>query len=179
MKAATAQPARPSIRGAGRMGGEAFRAAGRRAAERVVRRGGAGVALLDRSRSAHAALVVAIYLIIPRLFDPAVAGDLRASFELRIRDPHGDEPEVSTVAVAGGRCRILLRPEPKARVVVTAGADDLVRMASGEIGWPQLVSAGRMVLWGDPFLALRFPLLFGLPAGPGAPGLLKLLPSRR
>jgi hypothetical protein len=160
------------------MGSEALRESGRTAAQRVVRRGGAGVARLDRYRSAHAVLVVSIYVIIPRLFDPRMADDLRASFELRIRDPHGGDPEVSTVTVAEGRCRILLRPDPTARVVVTAGADDLVRMASGEIGWPQLVSAGRMVLWGDPYLALRFPLLFGMPAGPGAPSLLRLVPSR-
>jgi hypothetical protein len=84
------------------------------------------------------------------------------------------------VVVANRKCQVVLGPYRPARVVVTTGADDIVRMASGEIGWPQLVSAGRMVLWGDPYLALRFPLLFGLPAGPGgAPSLLNLASPRK
>ena len=160
------------------MGRLAVRNAGLTAAQRVVRRGGAGVARLDRYPHAHAALLLAIYLMIPRLFDPEAAGDLDASFELRIPDPHGGDPDVSSVIVAERRCRIVPGPGPTARVAVTAGADDLVRMASGEVGWPQLVSAGRMVLWGDPFLALRFPLLFGLPPGAGEASLLRLVPFR-
>lgn len=170
---------KPSLRGAGRMGGQAVTGAGRTAAQKVVRRGGGLVARLNRYPHAHAALLLSIYLLIPRLFDPALAQDLDASFELRIPDPAGEDPDISTVLVTGGKCRIIPGPNPTARVVVTTGADDIVRMASGEIGWPQLVSARRMVLWGDPFLALRFPLLFGLPAGPGEPALLKLLPTRR
>ncbi|HEY5318705.1 MAG TPA: SCP2 sterol-binding domain-containing protein [Solirubrobacteraceae bacterium] len=179
MSATGTEPLRASIRRAGRMGNEAVRDAGRTAAQRAVRRGGTGVARFDRYPSAHAAFVVAIYVLIPRLFDPAMAGDLDASFELRIRDPHGGDPDVSSVVVAQGKCRVVLGPTPPARVVVTTGADDIVRMASGEIGWPQLVSAGRLILWGDPYLALRFPLLFGLPAGPGKPTLLRLLTRRR
>jgi len=48
-------------------------------------------------------------------------------------------------------------------------------MVSGEVGWPQLVSAKRLVLWGDPYLALRFPLLFGLAKGAGESPLLALV----
>jgi hypothetical protein len=146
---------------------------------RVVRRGSGPLAGLERIRGGHAMLVVGIYILIPYLFDPEAADDLDDHFELRIRDPRGGEPDVAAVVVSQGKCRVVLGPYPRARVAVTTGADDIVRMASGQIGWPQLVSAGRLVLWGDPYLALRFPLLFGLPAGPGKPALLNLLPSRR
>jgi len=146
----------------------------------VVRRGGGQLARLNRIRPGHAMLVVGIYMLIPLLFDPEAAGDLDDHFELRIRNPRGGDPDVAMVVVANRKCQVVLGPYRPARVVVTTGADDIVRMASGEIGWPQLVSAGRMVLWGDPYLALRFPLLFGLPAGPGgAPSLLNLASPRK
>jgi hypothetical protein len=185
MRAATADPAHggapaPTIRGAGRTGNQAVRRAGRTAAQRAVRRGGGQLARLNRLRGGHALLVVGIYVLIPFLFDPEMAGDLDDHFELRIRNPRGGDPDVAAVVVSGGKCQVVLGPYAHAaRVVVTAGADDFVRMASGEIGWPQLVSAGRMVLWGDPYLALRFPLLFGMPAGPGKPAFFNLLPARR
>ena len=153
----------------------AVRDAGRSAAQRLVQRGGAGVARLDSTRTAHALLLQAVHLLIPRLFDPDSAGDLDAKFELRIRDPRGGDPDVSTVVIAGGCCRVLPGPDPSTRVALTVGADDLVRMVSGEVGWPQLVSAKRLVLWGDPYLALRFPLLFGLAKGAGESPLLALV----
>jgi hypothetical protein len=40
----------------------------------------------------------------------------------------------------------------------------MIRLVSGAIGWPELLSSGRLELTGDPFLALRFPTLFRLPA---------------
>jgi hypothetical protein len=179
MSVLRADPSTPSMRGARRMGGQALRASSRTAAERAVRRGGTQLARLDRYRGAHTVLLLGIYLFIPLLFDPDAAGNLDASFELRIRDPRGGDPDACSVVVAERKCRVVFGGDPRTRVIVTTGADDIIRMASGEIGWPQLVSARRLVLWGDPFLALRFPMLFGLPAGPGAPSLLKLLPSRR
>ena len=181
----TSTARKPTIRRAGRIGGQAVTLTGSTAAQRVLRRGGALAARLDRFPRAHAALLLSIYVIIPLLFDPRRAEGLDASFELRIRDPAGGDPDVSSVIVSDGTCRIVprrARPTQRyspPRVIVTAGADDLVRMASGDIGWPQLVSAGRMELWGDPYLALRFPLLFGMPAGRGRPAFLNLLPSRR
>jgi len=154
---------------------QAVKEAGRSAAQRLVQRGGAGVARMDSTRGAHAVLLQAVHLLIPRLFDPDRAGGLDAKLELRIRDPRGGDPDVSTVVIAGRRCHVVPGPDPAARVAITVGADDLVRMVSGEVGWPQLVSAKRLVLWGDPYLALRFPLLFGLAKGPGESALLALV----
>ena len=151
----------------------------RRATARVFQIGGTQVARINRFPNGHAALLLSIYILLPILFDPKWAEGVEASFELRIPDPEGDPPDVSTVVVRDGRCRIIPRPDPDARVTVTIGADDIVRMASGAIGWPQLVSAQRMVLWGDPYLALRFPLLFGLPAARGEPALFRLAPTRQ
>ena len=42
----------------------------------------------------------------------------------------------------------------------------MIRLVSGSAGWPELVSGGRLELSGDPFLAIRFPSLFRLPATP-------------
>jgi hypothetical protein len=43
------------------------------------------------------------------------------------------------------------------------GSEDLILLASGAVGWPELLSSGRFELTGDPFLALRFASLFRLP----------------
>jgi len=169
----------PANRRGRRTGPQAVKDAGRSAAQRLVLRGGAGAARLDSSPAAHAVLLRAVRLMIPRLFDPKAAGDLDARLELRIRHPRGGDPDVSTVVIADRRCQIVPGPDPTARVSITVGADDLVRMVSGEVGWPQLVSAKRLVLWGDPYLALRFPLLFGLAKGAGESALLAVvLPGR-
>ena len=55
-------------------------------------------------------------------------------------------------------------PNPGATVTVQPG--DLLRLAVGSVGWPQLLAAGRLELTGDPFLALRFPGLFRLRSAP-------------
>ena len=49
--------------------------------------------------------------------------------------------------------------------LIEVQAEDAIRLAAGSIGWPELVSSGRLAFSGDPFLALRFPALFRLPAG--------------
>lgn len=46
---------------------------------------------------------------------------------------------------------------------MSTAAQDAIRVAA--VGWPELMPSRRLVLAGDPFLALRFPSLFRLPAG--------------
>jgi hypothetical protein len=164
----TDQPA-PSIAGARRMGAAALRGARRTATERAVRRGGARVAGLDRIPGGHGALVKAIVRALPRYFEPAATGDLNDTFELRIRHPRRDAPDVFSLAIADHRLTLVPGPAPAARSRVTIGADDMVRLVSGEVGWPELLSGGQLSLSGDPFLGLRFPRLFGLPAEAGEP----------
>jgi hypothetical protein len=165
-------PEQPTIAAARRMGAEAMRDAGRSVAERAVRRGGARVARLDRLPAAHAALLHVVEKTIPRLFDPAAADDLDETFELRIRNPRRPEPDRFSLTIARRCCVVSPGPAPSARAGVTVGADDLVRLVSGEVGWPELLSSGRLELTGDPFLGLRFPRLFALPSEPGRPAIL-------
>jgi SCP-2 sterol transfer family protein len=136
------------------------------ALDRAVRRGGVRVARLERIPGGHAALVNAIERILPRLFDPEAAGDLDAVFALEIR---GRRPVVRTLTVRDRRLTVTRGRAQNAGATVIIGAGDMVRLATGDTGWPGLLAEGRLELAGDPFLALRFPRLFGLPASAGEP----------
>ena len=104
---------------------------------------------------------------LPVRFDGEAARDLDTVIEVRIRAAaaaNGVPPDCYELAIAHGRCRVRHRPSPRAAVTVTVGGADLVRLAARTAAWPQLLGAGRLQLAGDPFLALRFPTLFRLPA---------------
>ncbi len=135
--------------------------------DRALRRGGSRVADLDRRPLPHRLILRALPRAVTARFDPAAAADLEASFELCVRDPRGGEPARFALCVTGGRCEVRPGTVPDAGASVTVGSDDLIRMASGAAGWPELLSAGRLELAGDPFLALRFPTLFRLPTAGG------------
>lgn len=132
--------------------------------ERVMSRGGARVAQLDSRPVPHRVILRVIERAIPRRFDPQAARDLRAVFELRVRDPRGREPALFQLAVADGRCEVTVGPASDPAATATLGADDLIRMVSGAVGFPELLASGRLELAGNPFIALRFPALFRLPA---------------
>jgi hypothetical protein len=140
------------------------------ALDRAVRRGGVRVARLDGIPGGRAALVNAIERALPRLFDPEAAGDLDAVFALEIR---GRRPVLRTLTVRDGQLTVTRGRSQSAGATVLVGAGDIVRLATGDTGWPALLADGRLELAGDPFLALRFPRLFGLPAEPGTPVLLR------
>ncbi len=136
-------------------------------------RAGSAVARLDRRALPHRMILGAIPRAATQLFDPQAAGDLEAAFELRISGPGGGEPTRFRVDVADGRCQVRRGTAADAAAAVDVAAGDLVRMASGAVGWPALLAGDRLELSGNPFLALRFPGLFRLPAvatGPGARG---------
>jgi hypothetical protein len=160
----TPQRAHTSLGDAGHAGAAAIRAAGRAAAQRALRRAGARVASLEQKPGPRWVVLRAIPRATARRFDGAAAGELDASFELRIRDPAGADPDRFAVIIAGGRCEVRTGPAIGAGAAVTIGADDMIRLASGGVGWPELLSSKRLELSGDPFLALRFPTLFRLPA---------------
>jgi len=108
-------------------------------------------------RPAEAVVALAVPRGIAARFDPGAAGDLDAVLELRLA-----RTEVRyAVSVAGGRCVVERRAAPDARAHVTISAGDIVRLITGTIEWTALLAAGRLQLGGDPFLALRFPALFG------------------
>lgn len=101
---------------------------------------------------------------IARRFDPEAAGDLAAVFELRVTDPHDGGPARFQLTIAAGRCEVKPGPATEAGATATVWAGDLIRMVSGAVSFPELLASGRLELAGDPFLALRFPSLFRLPA---------------
>jgi hypothetical protein len=98
-------------------------------------------------------------------FDRGRARDLTATLELRVRLRRGRKPVAFALRIREGRLRIRPGAPADASASATVHAGDLVRLAIGTTGWPALLSSGRLELSGDPFLALRFPTLFRLPAG--------------
>jgi hypothetical protein len=142
----------------------AIRELRRAQAEAMLSRGGSRVAELGGSPIVHRMLLRVIEHAIPRRFDPEAAGDLRAVFELRIGDPRGGEPARFQLTIADRVCEV--RPGPASDPGATAalGADDMIRLVTGAIGFPELLASGKLELGGNPFLALRFPGLFRLPA---------------
>jgi hypothetical protein len=98
---------------------------------------------------------------IERCFDPHAAGDLEATLELRITDATGARGARYEITIAGGRCTVQRRPAPSATLRVAIAADDAVRLLARRVPWPTLLAERRLTLSGDPFLAIRFPMLFG------------------
>jgi alkyl sulfatase BDS1-like metallo-beta-lactamase superfamily hydrolase len=115
------------------------------------------------NRVSHAVVLRALPRAIAMRFDAAAAGDLRATIELAIRDPHERPPRCFALAIADKRCEVQPGPEPRAGARAVVGADDLIALVRGRVTWPELISSGRFELSGDPFLALRFASLFRLP----------------
>lgn len=113
------------------------------------------------------AVLWTIMRVLPTRIDRAAARELDAVIEFRIRPPGGATgavPDRYELVVDHGRCRVRHRPSERASVTLTLGGSDLVRLATGAASWPQLLGDGRLQLSGDPFLALRFPMLFRLPS---------------
>ncbi len=133
----------------------------------LLRRGGASLASLDRRPLSRRLILAGLPHALPAVFDPASAGDLTAVYELRVREPGHTSPARFAISIAGRRCRVEVgdAPSPGAAVELTVG--DIIRLASGAAGWPEMLSSGRLQLSGDPFLALRFPNLFRMPVRSG------------
>ncbi len=108
----------------------------------------------------------AIARIIPLRFDASRAAGLTAAFELRVRETAGRPPVHLGLHIDDGTVRVTRGVCADAGAVATVGLSDLIRLSLGLVSWPKLMSTGRLVLSGDPFLALRFPSLFRLPAVP-------------
>jgi hypothetical protein len=130
----------------------------------LMSRSGERVAGLDARPVPHRMILLALPRAIPRRFDPDAAGDLSAVFELLVRDPAGGDPARFQLTIADGRCEVKPGPATDPSATATLGAADLIRMASGASSFPELLASGQLELGGNPFLALRFPGLFRLPA---------------
>lgn len=139
--------------------------------DRIVRRTGVRVARADRTAPGHLALVRIIERAIPRLFNATAAGGLEAVFELEIT---GRRPTYLGLTVRDGRLAVTRGRPSSPGAGVSIAAEDMIRLVTGDTGWPELLAAGRLSLSGDPFLALRFPRLFALPTEAGTPLVLGL-----
>lgn len=129
----------------------------------VARRSDEQLGRLERGPARHAMLGV-VARALPHRFDAEAARDLEAVYDLRIRDAAGGDGDRLEVVISDGRCEVHVRAGERAGATVRIGAADLVRVASGAVGWPELLGSGRLEVDGDPFLVLRFPNLFRLPA---------------
>ncbi len=130
----------------------------------AIAKGVEAVARLEQRPLFYRAVLRAIPLAITRRFDAEAAADLDALFELRIRDPRGHEPGRFTIKIHDGRCEVRRGGAGEGVTAVTVAAGDLVRLGSAAMGWPELLSSGRLELSGNPFEALIFPTVFRLPA---------------
>lgn len=139
------------------------------AIERAVRRGGVRAGRLDRVPGGHLALVRMIERTLPRLLQASAAGDLDATFALEIIHPRGRRPDVLGLTVRNGALTVTRGRPRSAGATVSISAEDMVRLATGDAGWPELLASKRLALGGDPFLGLRFPRMFDLPAEAGRP----------
>jgi hypothetical protein len=110
-------------------------------------------------RPAEELLVRSLPRLLARRCDRSAAATLEAVYELRVSG------RPLRVQVSGGRLQVRPGPAVAAGARLELSARDLVALALGEAAWPQLLSAGRLRLAGDPFLALRLPPLIGLAAG--------------
>ena len=118
---------------------------------------------LDRIRVVHWLLMRVMSRAIARRFDPSAAGELEATLELALRDPHGRPTTRYELRISGARCSVRAGGGGEAAARASIGSDDLILLAAGAVAWPELFSTGRFELTGDPFLALRFASLFRLP----------------
>jgi DNA-binding HxlR family transcriptional regulator len=96
-------------------------------------------------------------LSLKTLFDPALAGDFRALFELRLGD-HRFRAEVEE-----GRLEIHPGEARAADAVITADAGTLLAIAHRRVELSDALSAGEMEIEGDYEAVERFAGLFTLP----------------
>jgi hypothetical protein len=104
------------------------------------------------------AVLAALPVGIERRFDEQAAGELDATLELRVGGRR------FAVRVADRRCTVERGAAPEAGAYVAISPGDIARLVTGTVAWPVLLAGGRLELGGDPFLALRFPALFGFTA---------------
>jgi hypothetical protein len=96
---------------------------------------------LDRHQLVHM-LARALAGAIALRFDPSAADGLDATLELALRDPHGRPTARYAVRIAESRCAVRAGAAARAGARAEIGADDLIRLASGGVTWPELFSTG-------------------------------------
>jgi hypothetical protein len=127
-------------------------------------RAGGRVAELDARPGTHRLLLRAIPHVMTRRFVASRADGLDCVMELRVSDPSGGQAAAFAITIADHTCVVTPGPAVNPAAGAEVRGDDLIRLATGAVGWPELLATKRLSMSGDVFLAIRFPLLFALPA---------------
>jgi putative sterol carrier protein len=96
-----------------------------------------------------------------RAEDAEIEGeDLAVVYEMKISTR--DRVLLLEIEIAHRRCTIRHSPTREPDAAMGMRLADLIRMSSGAVDGPGLMTAGRMTFSGDAFMLARFPGLFGL-----------------
>jgi putative sterol carrier protein len=96
----------------------------------------------------------------PRVFDPAAAGDLQAEIQF---DVSGDGGGKWVVSIAGGGCEVRKGEAVAPVLTIETPGDIWVKVARGEIDRPKAFMQGLYRAKGDMKVLMRLPQLFGAP----------------
>jgi hypothetical protein len=129
--------------------------------EAVAARAGGGLALIDRNPRTRRAALRVLPQALERLIVTEYLTDLETVLELRIFASRGGPEERYAVVIGHGEVRVRPGGDPAARAWFGARLSDIIRIATGRASWTEMLAAGRLQIGGDPFTALRAPLLFG------------------
>jgi len=94
----------------------------------------------------------------PKAFDPASAGDLRAEIQFDLSGPGGGKWVLS---ISGGRCEVREGETLSPAVTIESPGEVWVRIARGEVDRPKALMQGLYRVKGDLKLLSRMPQLFG------------------
>jgi predicted lipid carrier protein YhbT len=97
--------------------------------------------------------------VLVRRFVSEHAEGLDAVIELRVNESRGGEEVRFTMRVKDNQLAVSRGAAPDARAWLSGGLNDFVLIASGAAPWTELLASGRLQLGGDPFTALRVPVL--------------------
>jgi hypothetical protein len=111
-------------------------------------------------RPRHVPLVLPFVLAtMPRLIDRAVLGDLRASYEIRVRGVAR-----FTAVFGDGHATITDQRDRQPDCVISADPVSFFLLAAGLASQWRLIARGRLRAWGRrPWLALQFRRFFAIP----------------
>jgi predicted lipid carrier protein YhbT len=89
----------------------------------------------------------------------AHAEGVTAIVELRVLASRGGEEVRFALEIADSTLTVTRRNAPEAQAWLSGTLGDMVLITSGAKSWTELLATGRLELGGDPFTALRVPLL--------------------
>lgn len=144
-----------------RLAGGAGREAATTAFGAILATGGGVAARLDRNRLTRQAALRALPPLVEQLFDSRYAEGLDTTIELRVLASLGGPQVDFAMRFKDGELVVTRGSAPDAKAWFGGRLSDMIRVASGNADWKDVLSSGRFELGGDPFVALRVPLLFG------------------